>query len=658
MESLHPALPPRVSLPWVVAAVVTWVAAFGYVALTPPAPLEPGRVSGEGVLLADPVASRFGYQMVIETEDGNVLLDLDEPGGLLRGSRVRFRGTAKGAPGRIGTHRYRGRVSVDRLEVDAEVPFIAGLGATVRERVIHRLEPGEGGRALLAGFLIGDTSGLTLAEEEAMRRAGLSHFVAVSGSNVALFVGLLVFAAGPLALGPRRRALVGLIGLPVYAAATRFEPSVIRASVMAALALVGRLVGVVFEAWQLLSLAVVVLLVLQPALVLSAGFQLSVAATAGVLVGARWPISGGRVGRALAVTLGAQTAVAPLLLGHFGTVPLMSPLMNLLAAPLVAASTLIGAVGVVGPDFLVDAASALAGVVLFLARGADAWPQLGLVGTLVLGTAGLLAIWRPRIRPALALAGLLSLIVILLGFGAGLPPDGSVVVLDVGQGDAILIHGGADRFALVDGGPDESVLVDRLRDHGVERIELVVLSHVHADHASGLVGLPSRFEIGRVWARTAPHETDASTRLMATLSAAGVPVAEPGVGATWQLGDLALVVEAPLRRYASPNDQSIVIKVVGPSRTMLLAGDVEVVAQRELGHLRADVLKVPHQGAATSDPEWLVGVGAELAIISVGPNQFGHPAQWVIDLFHTSSTQVLRTDEVGDITVPLAETHS
>ena len=68
------------------------------------------------------------------------------------------------------------------------------------------------------------------ADEDAMRLAGLSHFVAVSGSNVALFLGLLFVAAGPLALGPRRRALLGLIGLPVYAAATRFEPSVMRAS--------------------------------------------------------------------------------------------------------------------------------------------------------------------------------------------------------------------------------------------------------------------------------------------------------------------------------------------------------------------------------------------------------------------------------------------
>jgi competence protein ComEC len=112
-------------------------------------------------------------------------------------------------------------------------------------------------------------------------------------------------------------------------------------------------------------------------------------------------------------------------------------------------------------------------------------------------------------------------------------------------------------------------------------------------------------------------------------------------------------VDGPLRRYASPNDQSIVITVTGPTRSMLLAGDIETVAQAELGHLRADVLKVPHQGAATSDSEWLRGVGADIAVISVGPNDFGHPADWVIATLEESGAAVVRTDLAGHVSVPL-----
>jgi competence protein ComEC len=125
------------------------------------------------------------------------------------------------------------------------------------------------------------------------------------------------------------------------------------------------------------------------------------------------------------------------------------------------------------------------------------------------------------------------------------------------------------------------------------------------------------------------------------------------MGDQYRLGDLNLTVEGPIRRYASPNDQSIVVTVAGPTRSMLLAGDIETVAQSELGHLRADVLKVPHQGAATSDPEWLRRVNADLAIISVGPNDFGHPSEGVIAALEESGAIVVRTDVAGDVLVPL-----
>jgi competence protein ComEC len=645
-------LPPPVSRPWLAVAGIAWIAAWAFTLLTEPAPLEPGRVSGEGVLVTDPIQRRHSYRAVVSTELGDVRLDLDEPDEMLRGSRVSFDGTADGPSGRIGAQRYRGTVDVDHIEVIDAAPVLFDLGERVRRRVGERLEPAVGGRALLAGFLIGDTSGLSRAEEEAMRRAGLSHFVAVSGSNVALFVGLLVVLAGPLALGPRRRALVGLLGLPVYAAATRFEPSVMRASVMAGMALGGRLLGVVFEAWQLLSLAVIVLVSVQPTLTLSAGFQLSVVATAGVLVGARWPVKGGRIGRALAVTLGAQIAVAPLILLHFGSVPLLSPLVNLLAAPVVAASTMVGALGVIGPGLLLDVAAFLADVVLWLAAGSEIWPQLGVGQFVTLFVCGVIAAGWPRARSLMVVAGSIVLVFGVLGLGAG-APDASVVVLDVGQGDAILIHGGDDRYALVDGGPDELVLLDRLRAHGVDHLDLVVLTHVHADHATGLVGLLDRMPVGQAWVRTEPHETAASAALFESLRVHGVATYEPSPGERIELGVLTLRVEGPRRRYASPNDQSIVLMVEGPARDMLLAGDIEVVAQQELDHLRADVLKVPHQGAATSDPEWLSNVGSELAVISVGPNQFGHPVDWVIALLEESGAEVLRTDQEGDIVVPL-----
>ena len=635
-------------------AIATWLVATLIAQSSALEPLDPGPISGVAVLAGDPVEGRYGYWVVAQTEDGGLLFDIDQPGGFGRGDTVSFEGMRRGDPGRRGVHEYRARVkvtSITLVSASSSLPLL--LGDALRNRVMSRLEPFDAGRGLVAGFLIGDTSEVDGADIDAMRRAGLSHFVAVSGSNVALFLGLLVFAAGPLALGPKRRALVGLIGLPVYAAATRFEPSVMRASVMAGIALGGRLIGVVLEAWQLLSLAVIVLLVLDPRLTGSAGFQLSVAATAGVLVGARWPSSGGRVARALAITVGAQIAVAPLILAHFGSVPMMSPLVNLVAAPVVAASTLIGAVGVAGPLFLLHIAAWLADLVLLLARGAAIWPQLESVPLLTILLAGVVTVRFPWSRTLVAVGGAVVVLVLVLVGGSPVPDPG-VIVFDVGQGDAILIHGGDDSYALVDGGPDALVLTDRLREYGVDRLDLVILSHVHADHATGLTGLVGKISLGQVWMRTDPHVTAALEGLTSALVDYGVPVVEPQVGDTFRLGSLRLVVEGPLRKYASPNDQSLVLTVLGSERTMLLPGDIEAFAQGELSHLRADVLKVPHQGAATSDPGWLEEVGADLAVISVGPNQFGHPAEWVIEVLEGSGAEVVRTDEVGDVVVPLS----
>lgn len=632
-------------------ALVAWVVAS--IVAPEPAPLgRDGRFEGPVTLRTDIIEGRFGPWAMGTLEEGTVLLDFAERVDAGRGDTLILNGRIGGEPGTASGRPYGAVVEVRAVSSVKRSRFLLHrAGRFVRDHVNGRLVPFDDGRALLAGFLIGETDRISETDVEAMRRTGLAHFVAVSGSNVALFLALLAIAAGPLALGPRRRAAVGLVSLPVYVAATRFEPSVVRAALMAGLALGARLFGVVLEAWQLLSLAVVVIVVSDPGLTSNVGFQLSIAATAGVLVGARWPLRG-RVGRALAVTLGAQIAVAPLLLIHFDRVPLLSPLINLVAAPIVAVSTVLGAVGVAGPELLVGPAAWLAELVLALARGTAPWPQLGtgeLAAVITLGS----VVWLvPRLRLVVVPAASLALAVAMVT--ANVPmPAGSVAVLDVGQGDAILIHGGDGRFALVDGGPDALILIDKLRGYGVRSLELVVLSHVHADHATGLTGIVDTLAVGQIWADPAPHSTPSAAALFGKTDSYGIPRLAPSLGQRWQLGLLELVVEGPVRRYASPNDQSIVIKVIGPAKTMLLAGDIETHAQADLDHLRAEVLKVPHQGAATSDAEWLNSVGSETAVISVGPNQFGHPAAWVVELLDETG-ELLRTDEVGDVVVDLS----
>jgi len=685
--SEHPALPPPVSRPWLACAgaacatafvVSSWAPALFLVAIpvlwlslrghavvamivtatglavwgasAPVDPVPPGPISGQGMMATDVLSGRYGPYALIALEDGAILADLPPDAVAARGDLVRLDGLATGEPGTVGGRQHRGTVRVRQFEViGGPTSPIMSLGNAIRERVSTRLTPLVGGRALLAGFLVGNTDGIAAIDEEAMRRSGLSHFTAVSGSNVALFLAVVFIALGPIGVGPRRRAVIGLLVLPVFAAATRFEPSVLRASVMAGIGLAGRLVGVSLEAWQILSAAVIGLVLLEPELVTNPGFQLSVAAAAGVMVGARWPVD--RRLRTLTVAIGAQVGVAPLLIAHFGLMPLLSPLVNLAAAPMVALSTVLGVVGMVGPGQFATAGAWLAGLVLWLARFASGWPQIGWLGLLTSASLVLLFFVLPRLRGGVAVTAGLLAAVLILGQSEQ-PPSPGVVVLDVGQGDAILVSGGGGHYALVDGGPDPVRLISALRRYRVNRLELVILTHVHADHAAGLTGLIGRVSVGEVWADPEPHRAAAADEFFRLL-AIDVPVERPSVGQQWALGELTLTVEGPLRRYASPNDQSIVVMVESAARSMLLSGDIEEIAQRELVGLRADVLKVPHHGARTSDLDWLVGVGSDLAVIPVGPNDFGHPSDMVIETLEDSGGVVHRTDVTGDVVVPM-----
>lgn len=650
MRQLSMALPSPAERLWLALGTAVWLAAAMISAAHPtPAPLPAGEIEVEGSVVSSTFEGPFGRWVFVATDLGTILLEVESDIG--RGSRVRISGVSDGRSGTARGTQYRAAIEPEDIEILGGPSGIEAGGALIRDRVLDRLRPWDRGRGLLAGFLIGDTTSVSRVDAQAMRRAGLSHFTAVSGSNVVLFLGLLYLAAGPLSLGPRRRALVGLAGLPFFAAATGFEPSVLRASGMAGLVLAARLAGLAFSPWRALALAVGGLAILVPGLAGSVGFQLSVAATAGVLVGSRWPATT-RLGRALIVTTSAQVAVAPVLLVYFGSIPLASPVANVLAAPLVTVATLAGSVGVIGLGWLIDPAATVAVWVLDLAHAVSAWPQLGTAQYLALLGAGAL-VWRlRRWRAPLAVAGAALLVFVVLG-PISSPGSGTVVVMDVGQGDSILLSGGNGRYALIDGGPDPVLVVDKLRRYGVTRVELMIATHVHADHVTGLSSVLRSFPVGEIWAAMDPHRTSGSDELVAAALMHQVPIAAPPVGTRFELGALVVEVLGPVRRYASPNDQSLLVMVTGAKRSMLLAGDIETVAQKDLPGLRADVLKVPHQGAATSDAGWLTGVGASEAVISVGPNDFGHPASWVIEVLEETGAVVRRTDEEGDVVVGL-----
>jgi len=540
-------------------------------------------------------------------------------------------------------------------------------------------------RGLLPGLVIGDTSGLDPALANDFRTTGLTHLVAVSGTNCAIVCGTVLLLARRLRAGPRAAAVIAGLSLVAFVVLVRPSPSVLRAAVMGALALLALALGRTREAVPGLCAASLLLLLVDPPLARSAGFALSVLATAGLLLLAppwrdalRRRLPAGWA-EALAVPAAAQVACAPVIAAISGQVGIVAVLANLLTVPAVAPATLLG----VAATLLSAVWPAAAGVLAHLAgvptawlvtvaeHGARvpgatlAWPGGGTGGLLLAGAltvALLLGRVRTIRRTALCAACAAGLVALPLRTVApGWPPPGWVlVVCDVGQGDALVLNAGPGAAVVVDTGPDP-VGVDRcLRRLGVGRVPLLVLTHLHADHVGGLAGALHGRAVGAI--EVGPlHEPGVTWAvLQKEARAARVPLVASSVGERRLIGPLSLQVLAPAAAFhgtrSDPNNSSIMLRVRVAGRTLLLAGDAEVEAQAALlatgQDLRADVLKVAHHGSAYQDPAFLAAVHPAVALVSVGAgNTYGHPSPPTLRRLQLLGAQVRRTDRDGDLAV-------
>ena len=234
---------------------------------------------------------------------------------------------------------------------------------------------------------------------------------------------------------------------------------------------------------------------------------------------------------------------------------------------------------------------------------------------------------------------------------------------DVGQGDAILVRQGQFEI-LIDGGPDRSILthLGRVLPPWDRRIEIVVLTHPHADHVTGLVEVIGRYEVGEVWGTGLIHTSDIYRSFLTGIRDNGLSFRVVAAGDRYEYEDLAVTVLAPFRNLAgmrldNANLGSIVLKLSYGNFAALLTGDAEETVQAALldrhGDLTATVLKVPHQGSRDADlPAFVSAVRPQLAILSVGPNnRYGHPHAEVLQRYRSLNIPLLRTDRDGTVTL-------
>ncbi|MDX2375472.1 ComEC/Rec2 family competence protein [Microbacterium sp. LRZ72] len=609
--------------------------------------------------------------------------DLDAPP---LGPGVRVTAEGQAVPARAAD-RSVAVVFVREIAVATPAQGAAALAMDLRRGFVALAAalPGPGA-GLLPGLAIGDTSAVDDDLRTAMQDSSLTHLTAVSGANCALVVAL-TFGALSLLRAPRwARILVSLATLGGFVILVTPEPSVVRAATMAAIALLALVLNRPVAGLGVLACAVAGSLLADPWLASSLGFALSASATAGLLVLAR-PLAAGLarfmprpLSAALAVPLAAQLACGPLLILIDPQVPVYGVVANLLAAPAAPLATIVGlAACIVQPIAPVaQVLTAIAWVpsawIAATAQVVSSWPGARLPWLSGLGGALALALVSAAIVLALMRPGrwgrmrLLGLVVTAAVAGSGIggillarplaplttPDEWSVAQCDVGQGDALVLRD-AGRIATIDTGPDADLFGRCLDRLGVTRIDVAFLTHFDHDHVGGSSVLAGR--TGTIV--HGPPGEPADRALLSGLAEAGARLMPASEGATGSLGNAQWRVLWPPRSTSGVepgNDASLVVDVrastvASEMPTGLYLGDLSASAQRlalrDLHTVSYDVVKVAHHGSADQDAAVYDRVGAAVAMIGVGENDYGHPRAEALDLLHAAGSAVVRSDLHG-----------
>ena len=605
-----------------------------------------------------------------------------------------------------------GAQDVERIESGGGVGhYVDRARGFARQRIDATYHPDAA--ALGRALLLGETD-LVVSDDEAFRVTGLSHLLAVSGTHLVIAIASIAAALRAVLLRIRPVAervhvdrVVALVAIPLtflYADFAGMNGSIVRAAGMLGATLVARWLGRRASSTRAFALSLVMGALLDPLALLDVSFSLSAAATLGLLALSRpfarmlgathtkdaslprrgWSL----VATALSTTLAATVACAPVLATIAPSLPIIGVACNLVAAPLgeVFALPLCFAHSVLSLVPLLErgAARATSGallLVLAIARGGAStglWvhlpPPTAFEIAVVASGATVFSLARTsRLRVLVSVVAMVALTGLeLRARRAGCPVHRlRVSALDVGQGDSIAIDLPDGKLMLIDGGgfvgspvdTGKRVVLPALRARRRSRVDVVVISHPHPDHFTGIESVVDELDVGELWdTGEAEHRggPPPMTRILARAREKGVAVRRPAelCAAPRQFGDARVEILAPCAGVADErgsNDNSLVIRISMGSRAALFTGDAEHAEENDLlaldpARLRADLLKVGHHGSATSTTvPFLEAVSPSAAVISSGVrNRFGHPRPSTLEHLEQHGVGIARTDRGGE----------
>lgn len=522
-------------------------------------------------------------------------------------------------------------------------------------------------------LLLGDGNDLDYETDTALKLSGIRHIIAVSGLHISILYSLISFFTA------KRRSLTALVGIPVlflFAAVAGFSPSVVRACIMVGLMMGAMLFQREFDAPTALAFACLVMLTMNPLVITSVSFQLSVGCVAGILLfnvsinewlKARIPGAGrlkAWLCSGISVTLSAMSLTTPLAAYYFGTVSLVGVVTNLLTLWVVnlvfnglvitclvsllssGAGALLGSLLAWPVRYVLVTAKFLGGLPLAAVYTCSPYVTAWLVFCYVL--LGVFLLSKNRRPGHLICCALLSLCVALLASWTEPLTDGSrMTVLDVGQGQSILLQSGPHTFLVDCGGESDTETADAVAEtllsQGISRLDGIILTHYDRDHMGALENLLTRIEADRL---LAPRTTESIA------FHTGIQYVSEDL--LLSFGDASLTVFGPILP-GSDNENSLCVLFESENCAILITGDRSGFGERML--LRhtvlpdIDVLVAGHHGSQNATCEELLqAVKPEIVIISVGEgNPYGHPAPALLRRLKEFGCNVYRTDQCGTI---------
>ncbi|MGH8582191.1 MAG: DNA internalization-related competence protein ComEC/Rec2 [Gammaproteobacteria bacterium] len=546
----------------------------------------------------------------------------------------------------------------------------------VLERRLERALAGYPQAGVVTALAIGVQEGIASAQWRVFNATGTSHLISVSGLHIALVAGIgfvlgrwgwSLAGRGALYLpAPRAGALIGLLAAALYAALAGFSVPTQRSLVMVAVLMLGLLRDERLASAELLALALLAVLLIDPLAVMAAGFWLSFGAVAFIVYGMQArhgkPSLWWRIGRVhLVVALG----LTPLLLMLFGQDPLIGPIANLVAVPyvslLVLPLVLIGSACAGFAETFAAYCLQVAAILLdWLWIYLDWWSRFDTMlwqrplpagWAIAAGSVGVALLLMPRGMPArwLGLVWCLPLLV----YTPQRPATGEIwfSLLDVGQGlaalvqthrHALLFDAGARYSERFDAG--RAVILPYLREQGIRALDTVIISHADNDHRGGWPGVREAVPVARVLT-SAPALIE------------GPQVRPCRAGAHWEWDGVQLaILHPPAQAIGSENNQSCVLRVSNRDHAVLLTGDIEVEAERQLiehyaGDLKAQILVAPHHGShSSSSPEFIEAVAPAYVLFPVGyRNRYGFPAADIVARYTARGARVYNSAAEGMI---------